>query len=135
MASVDEGKVDRRQAARVVVGKKLRACALVVSHDALDAEAPEMRAHLVRVVPLRCTAQGAQRPMLEDRVRRIDEAKGATPVVLEAQSKADDTEAEARADDDDVLRTQCAYKTVIDEPETYVQRVAILVMTEGPSML
>jgi hypothetical protein len=77
VATVDEGELDVGQ---VVRGEKLVAAHAVVRHAIFHAEAREVPAHLVRVVPLRGAADGLEHAVGEHRIRGVDEAQPALRV-------------------------------------------------------
>src|ERR1051325_5143070 len=98
VAPVDETHIDRRQRLRRAV-EKVGARRLIVRHEMLDAEAGEVRAHFLRIVPLRRPADRWQWPMAEYGVRRIDEAQlSGLGIVLQTERETYDAETEARAD-------------------------------------
>jgi hypothetical protein len=131
MASIDERKIDRRQAARVVMGKELAARHRVMRYDPLDAEPAKMRSNFVWIAPVSRAAHRTERTILENGKRRIDERETAATVVPEPQSEADNAESKSRTDDQCVPRAQRANETVVHEPETEVQAGRILMVTQG----
>jgi hypothetical protein len=60
VAAVDEREVDRRLA---VGAEELVAAHMVVAHPIVHPEAREMTAHLVRLAPLRGSADGLEHPV------------------------------------------------------------------------
>src|SRR5208282_6140597 len=96
----------------------------------LDTELLEMRMDSQRLAPFVLSSDSLERAVFEQGVRRVDEGKHPTSVVLYSQSKAYHAETKPGADNEKMLRSERPGQAIVEKAKPQIQIIRFFVVTQ-----
>ena len=96
----------------------------------LDPELLEMLMDSQRLAPFVLSPDSLERAVLDQGVRRVNEGKHPTSVVLHSQGKAHHTETKPGADNQKVLRSERPGQTIVKKAKPQIQIIRFFVVTQ-----